>query len=533
MTKRIYIYDTTLRDGAQTQGIDFTHSDKISIYEDLANLGIDYIEAGWPGANPTDTQFFENIPPSSHSRSVAFGMTPQVGRSLANDPMLANLINVKPDAITLVGKSSLQQVENALSADPQDYLNTIKDSFHHTQQHVPETLFDAEHFFDGFKYNKEYALNALRHAIEGGAKWIVLCDTNGGTLTHEVAEIVANVAEAFPNTQIGIHAHNDTGQGVAISMAAIENGASMIQGTINGLGERCGNANLTTLLANINLKTSFSTGPSAQHLHKLSSLSQKFNEQLSLAPNPYAPYVGASAFAHKGGLHASGVAKSPDLYEHVKPERVGNKRKVIVSDQAGRASMRVRLEEMELTQHINNQSIDKLLNAVKQYEAKGYSFDDSDASLDIYIRNFFGEVYSFFKLIRFRVIDDHRINARGQTVVESEATMLLQVGEQTIHSVAIGKGPLNALDNAMRKALASFYGIINHIRLEDYKVRIIPPPRNSVGTDAVVRVHITCSSDIRPQWGTIGLSYNIIDASFQALSDSYNFFLFHHHTQKS
>lgn len=522
---RIYIYDTTLRDGAQTKGIDFTLSDKIAIFESLVELGVDYIEAGFPGANPTDTDFFNNPPPNESSKITAFGMTAQVGRSVSNDPLLSSLIASKPQAFTLVGKSSSEQVKIALKSDPFEYLDTIKNSIAHCKKQIPEAIFDAEHFFDGFKNDQEYAMLSLQYAIEGGAEWIVLCDTNGGSMPYEVGEVVEKVKNRFPKTKIGIHAHNDTGLGVAVSMSAIDKGATMIQGTLNGLGERCGNANLITLLPNLNIKLPYNTGLSSERLHLLKVVSSSFNERLYRQSDPYAPYVGASAFSHKGGLHSSAIQKNPSFYEHINPEIVGNKRNVVVSDQAGRAALRSRLEELDI--FINDDAISRLLEAIKKRENLGYSFDDSEASLELFIRDFLNIGKKYFALIRFRVIDDHRINFVGKNVVESEATVRLQADESEIHSVALGKGPVNALDNAMREGLTPYYPEIKKLHLKDYKVRIIPPPRYSVGTDAIVRVHITSASKDNGSWCTLGMSYNIIDASFQALSDSYNYFLFH------
>ena len=527
MQRRIHILDTTLRDGAQTKGVDFTLSDKIAIYESLQELGIDYIEAGWPGANATDTELFQALSVEQKRNAIAFGMTAQVGKSVENDPLLSALIDAKPYGITLVGKASSQQVKEALQADPHTYLEIIRGSIARVAEKVEEALFDAEHFFDGYKLDPDFAKSAISCALAGGAKWVVLCDTNGGSLPREVANIVEDICQTFPGAQVGIHSHNDIGLGVAVSQAAIEAGAGMVQGTLNGLGERCGNANLTTLLPNLALKCDYNIGLSGERLQKLKKVSVSFDERLYRQPNPYAPYVGKSAFAHKGGLHASAVEKNPSLYEHINPEIVGNIRDIVVSDQAGKASMRSRLARMNLpaTFKVTKEVVDSVLDAVKVREAEGFSFDDSDASLDLFIREQIELSCYYFDLVRFRVIDDHRINAVGEAAVESEATIRLKVAGRDIHSVALGNGPVNALDNALRDGLSALYPVLHDLRLEDYKVRIIPPARNSVGTDAIVRVHLESNSVQIPKWCTLGMSHNIIDASFQALRDSYHYYL--------
>ncbi len=521
--QRIYLYDTTLRDGAQTQGVTFHAEDKRRIARELDAFGIDYIEGGWPGANPTDDAFFADPPRFSHARLAAFGMTRRGGRSTANDPGLAAILDSGAPVITLVGKSSRRQVTGALGVDPDENLRMIHDSIAEAKRRGAEAMFDAEHFFDGFKEDESYSFACLEAALEGGADWLVLCDTNGGTLPHEVERIVSRVAGRFPPERLAIHAHNDTENAVANSLAAVLAGCRQIQGTLNGLGERCGNANLVSLIPTLMLKMGLETGVSERTLRHLTRLSRSFDEQLNRIPNRHAAYVGASAFAHKGGLHASAVLKDPSFYEHIDPELVGNSRDILVSDQAGRSNLLRRFEEMGIELEISPDQVREVLAIIKEGEARGYAYDAASASFELLVRRVLGQVPDYFDLLSFRVIDERRYNARGELVTMSEATIKLQVGEERFFTVADGNGPVNALDHALRAALSRTYPALEHMQLVDYKVRILTP---EAGTAAVTRVMIESADDRGRLWQTIGVSGNIIDASYNALHDAITYKLF-------
>lgn len=522
MSERIWLFDTTLRDGAQTQGVDFSVADKIAIARKLDALGIDYVEGGWPGANPTDDALFRDPPKLARARFTAFGMTRRPGRSAANDPGLAALLNSDVQAISLVGKTWDFHVDVALGIPREENLELIGDSVAEVVGRGREVGFDCEHFFDGWKANPDYALACARAAYEAGARWVVLCDTNGGALPHEVTEIVTTVARHIPGDALGIHTHDDTGNAVANSLAAVRAGARQIQGTLNGLGERCGNANLVTLIPTLMLKMGCETGVTEAGLASLTDLSHWFDERLDRVPLAGAPYVGGRAFAHKGGLHVSAIAKDPRSYEHVAPERVGNRRHLVVSDQAGRANILARFAEIGVAIDPKDRNVDRLVDLVKQREFEGYSYDTAAASFELLARRMLGQVPAFFAMDRFTVVDERRFNARGEVVQESEATVLVRVGGKSLHEVSFGNGPVNALDNAMRKALEPIYPGLKPLRLVDFKVRIL---RSNEGTGAMPRVMIETEDADGTRWSTIGVSTNVIDASFEALGDSFTYAL--------
>ncbi len=523
--ERVYLFDTTLRDGAQTQGVDFSVEDKRQIALALDGLGIDYIEGGWPGANPTDTSFFSERPPLKAAKFVAFGMTKRSGRSAANDPGLASVLDAKADANCLVGKTWDFHVDVALEIPRSENIDNIAESIAAVRAKGREALFDAEHFFDGYKANPEYALDCIRAALDAGARWLVLCDTNGGTMPEDVYEIVSEVKTELPEAALGIHAHNDTEQAVAISLAAIRAGARQIQGTLNGLGERCGNANLCALLPTLLLKESyaaqFETGVSAKQLAQLTHVSRLLDEILNRAPSRHAAYVGPSAFAHKGGLHSSAVAKDPRTYEHVVPETVGNARKILVSDQSGRSNLLMRLSEIGIDVDARDTRISRLLEDVKQREFLGYAYDGAEASFELLARRALGEVPDYFDVDSFRVIVEKRHTARGDLVTVSEATVRVRVDGEEFHNVGTGTGPVDALNDALRKDLGKYSRHLGDLKLVDYKVRIL-----TSGTEAVTRVMVESADGKGERWSTVGVSANIVDASFEALTDAIRYKLF-------
>ena len=521
--ERIWLYDTTLRDGAQTQGVDFSVADKQWIARELDALGIDYVEGGWPGANPTDDAFFASPPELRRARLCAFGMTRRSGRSAANDPGLVTLFQARTAVITLVGKSSARQAEGALGVSRDENLTMIADSIRESLRHADEVMLDAEHCFDGFKEDAGYTLACLQAAHEAGARWIVLCDTNGGTLPHEVEAIVGRVARHIPGDRLGIHTHDDTGNAVANSLAAVRAGARQVQGTLNGLGERCGNANLVSLIPTLKLKLGYAVGVGDDGLRHLTQLSRTFDERLNRTPNRHSAYVGASAFAHKAGLHASAVAKSPQFYEHIDPALVGNTRDVLVSDQAGRANLLFRFAEMGLDIDPDPEQTRALLTALKEREARGFAYDGATASFELLVRRTLRQVPDYFDLLSFRVIDERRFNVMGELVTTSEATIKVAVGASKFYTVADGNGPVNALDHALRQALAETYPMLATMQLIDYKVRILAPEQ---GTAAVTRVVIESSDEEGRVWQTVGVSGNIIDASYNALHDAITYMLF-------
>jgi 2-isopropylmalate synthase len=516
--ERLYLFDTTLRDGAQTNGVDFTLHDKLALAKMLDELGIDYVEGGYPGANPLDTELFSKDR-KLDTTFTAFGMTRRPGRSTSNDPGLASLLDAKADAICFVAKSWDYHVRVALETTEEENLASIRDSVKAAKAKGREVLLDCEHFFDGYKANPKYALACAKAAHEAGARWVVLCDTNGGALPHEVEEIVREVTKHVPGSHVGIHAHNDTEQAVANSLAAVRAGARQIQGTLNGLGERCGNANLVSIIPTLKLKPEFADrfeiGVSDDKLKGLAHISHALDEILNRASNRYAPYVGENAFATKAGIHASAILKDPATYEHVAPDAVGNKRKVTVSDQAGRANVLAELDRIGLKVAKDDPRIMTLLEEVKRREAAGYAYESADASFDLLARRTLGKVPDFFEVLQFDVNIEQRNNALGQRVTVSMAVVKVKVDDQQMISAAEGNGPVNALDVALRKDLGKYQKYIDGLKLTDYRVRIL-----NAGSEAVTRVLIESEDETGERWATIGVSPNIIDASFQALMDS-------------
>ena len=520
---RVYLLDTTLRDGGQTRGVDFTVVDKKAIARALDEIGIDYIEGGWPGANPTDDQFFQNPPPLRNAKLVAFGMTRRPGRSTDNDPGLALLFDAKAAANCLVGKTWDFHVDVALEIDRQENIQMISDSIAASAARGFEPMFDCEHFFDGYKANPDYALACAMAAAEAGARWVVLCDTNGGTLPHEIYDIVKAVSAHVPGDRLGIHCHNDTENAVANSLAAVRAGCRQVQGTINGLGERCGNANIISLIPTLRLKLGYDIGIDDAGLKGLTKLSRMLDNRLNRPANEHAAYVGAAAFAHKGGLHVSAVNKDPRTYEHIDPAVIGNQRNIVVSNQAGRANIIARLQELDVAINSDNPKLQRMVDEVKEKEHQGYAFDNAEASFELLARRMMDQVPEFFTIERFRVMDERRFNARGKLVLESEATVSIRVGGHQRLEVALGNGPVNALDMALRKALESLYPELSGVRLIDYKVRILQPSADGDGTDATTRVMIESGDEAGLIWRTFGVSPNIIDASVMALADSMTF----------
>ena len=516
--EHLYLFDTTLRDGAQTNGVDFTLADKLAIARMLDELGIDYVEGGYPGANPTDTELFATDREFG-TTFTAFGMTRRPGRSASNDPGLAALLEAKADAICFVAKAWDYHVRVALETTNEENLASIRDSVHAARQKGREVLLDCEHFFDGYKANPQYALACARAAYAEGARWVVLCDTNGGTLPHEVEAIVAEVVKTVPGDHVGIHAHNDTEQAVANSFAAVRAGARQIQGTLNGLGERCGNANLVSIIPTLKLKPEyadyFDIGVSDAQLKKLTLVSHALDERLNRAPNRHAPYVGDSAFATKAGIHASAIAKDPATYEHVAPEAVGNKRKIMVSEQAGKSNVLAELERIGIKADKDDPRIGRLLEIVKEREATGYAYEAADASFELLARRTLGKVPEYFDVTQFDVNVEQRDNAKGDRVTVTMAVVKVKVGDDNMISAAEGNGPVNALDLALRKDLGKYQKYIEGLSLIDFRVRIL-----NGGTEAVTRVLIESEDENGERWTTIGVSPNIIDASFQALMDS-------------
>jgi len=523
--ERLFLFDTTLRDGAQTQGVDFSVEDKRQIALALDLLGVDYVEGGWPGANPTDTAFFSERPPLVRARFTAFGMTKRAGRSAANDPGLSAVLDARADAACLVGKTWDFHVDVALEIPRGDNIDGIAESIAAVVKKKREALFDAEHFFDGYKANADYAFACIRAAHEAGARWLVLCDTNGGTMPEDVHRIVAEVKARLPDAAIGIHAHNDTEQAVAVSLAAVRAGARQIQGTLNGLGERCGNANLCALLPTLLLKepycSQFETGVTPDQLQQITSLSRLLDEILNRAPSRHAAYVGPSAFAHKGGLHSSAVQKDPRTYEHVPPDRVGNVRRILVSDQAGRSNLMARLTQLGIDLDSKDARLSRLLEDVKQREFLGYAYDGAEASFELLARRALGQVPEYFDVESFRVTVERRHNALGELTTVSEAVVKVKVGGAVFHNVGAGNGPVNALDEALRKDLGKYSSHLSGLRLVDYKVRIL-----TSGTEAVTRVMVESADDKGNRWSTVGVSPNIVDASFEALADSITYKLY-------
>ncbi len=527
MTKeRLYLYDTTLRDGQQTQGVQFSTAEKVQIAQALDALGVDYIEGGWPGANPTDSAFFEAAPKTS-ARLTAFGMTKRSGRSAENDDVLAAVMNAGTSAVCLVGKSHDYHVTHALGIELEENTENVRASVAHIVALGREALFDAEHFFDGYKDNPDYAIAVCRAALEAGARWVVLCDTNGGALPAEVGRIVSEViAAGLPGDRLGIHTHNDTENAVACSLAAVDAGARQIQGTLNGLGERCGNANLTALIPTLILKEPYASryeiGVKPEALAGLTRISRMLDDILNRVPSKQSAYVGASAFAHKAGLHASAILKDPSTYEHIDPASVGNARIIPMSNQAGQSNLRKRLMDAGLTVEPGDPALGRILDRIKLREAEGYSYDTAQASFELLARDELGQLPEFFEVKRYKVTVERRKNKYNKMVSLSEAVVVVKVdGEkklsvsESLDESGSDRGPVNALAKALAKDLGQYSQILSDMRLVDFKVRI-----TQGGTEAVTRVIIDSEDGQGRRWSTVGVSANIIDASFEALLDA-------------
>ena len=524
--ERLHLYDTTLRDGQQTQGVQFSLAEKRQIATALDALGVDYIEGGWPGANPTDSDFFAAAP-KTRATFTAFGMTKRAGRSAENDDVLAAVINAGTPAVCLVGKSHDFHVTTALRISLEENVENIAASVAHLVALGREALYDAEHFFDGFKANPDYALACVKAAHDAGARWIVLCDTNGGTLPPEIGRIVAQViAAGIPGDRLGIHTHNDTENAVAGTLAAIDAGVRQVQGTLNGLGERCGNANLTALIPTLMLKepyaSRFQTGVSAEALAGLTRTSRMLDDILNRVPMRQAPYVGSSAFAHKAGLHASAILKNPSTYEHIEPELVGNKRIIPMSNQAGQSNLRRRLAEAGLKVEPGDPALGRILERIKAREDEGYSYDTAQASFELLAREELGQLPEFFEVKRYKVTVERRKNKYNRMVSLSEAVVVVKVDGEKRLSVSESmdedgndRGPVNALSKALAKDLGQYSSVIDDLRLVDFKVRI-----TQGGTEAVTRVVIDSEDGQGRRWSTVGVSPNIVDASFEALLDA-------------
>jgi 2-isopropylmalate synthase len=515
---RVFIYDTTLRDGAQGEGIAFTLQDKIKICERLDEFGVDFIEAGNPGSNPKDVEFFNAFKHKSlkNAELVAFGSTRKPGISAEQDVNLQSLMKAETSFVAVFGKSWDLHVKEVLKTTLGENINMIKDTVAFLCSNNKHVVFDAEHFFDGYKSNKEYALSSLEAAIQGGAEWVVLCDTNGGTMPTQIAEIVKVVSENI-DVPIGIHCHNDTGMAVANSMMALENGASMIQGTFNGYGERCGNADLTAVIPNVVLKLHKSC-LSQQNINELTSLARYISEIANMAHNERAPYVGNSSFAHKGGMHIDAVLKIPESFEHISPELVGNNRRILMSEVSGKSTVVKKIQKVAPWVTKDSIEVQNIIDRLKQLEYEGYQFEGADCSFELLVRRMLGCSKSFFE------VKDLRANCedRWEEKYSAYAIIKVAVGEEEEVTAAEGDGPVNAIDRALRKALKVFYPDLEKIRLTDYKVRVL---ETTEATAAKVRVHIE-TTDGEKVWGTVGVSTNIIEASWHALVDSIEYFLY-------
>jgi len=511
----VKIYDTTLRDGSQAEDISFSVEDKVRIAQKLDELGVHYIEGGWPGSNPKDLQFFQEIKsaPLSLAKIVAFGSTCRAGILPKNDTNIRALIEAGTKVVTIVGKSWDIHPLEALKITLDQNLEIIYSSIQFLKECAEEVMFDAEHFFDGFKNNPQYSLSTLKAAQEAKADWIVLCDTNGGTFPGEIQSIVQEVKNKIA-VPLGIHVHNDTEMAVANTILAVKEGVRMVHGTINGYGERCGNANLCSVIPNLKLKMGIDCVTDDQ-LKKITEVSRFVSELANLPHNKYLPYVGESAFAHKGGVHVSGIRKKDATYEHVSPERVGNRRRVLISDLSGESNILYKAGEFKIDLESKDPKVRKILGDLKRLESEGFQFEGAEGSFEILIKKALGQHKRFFELMGFRVI----VEKKTEEEALSEATIMVRVGDQVEHTAAVGNGPVNALDNALRKALEKFYPELKEVNLLDYKVRILS---TKDGTRAQTRVLIE-SWDGQSKWGTVGVSENIIQASWQALVDSIDY----------
>ena len=515
---KLDIYDTTLRDGAQAENFNLSVDDKVRISLKLDELGVDFIEGGWPGSNPTAAQFFEEIKnyELKHSIVTAFGSTRNFNNPPEQDANLNSLIDSGARGITIFGKTWDIHVDIALRISNDDNLLIIDDSLRYLRPQVKHLFYDAEHFFDGFKGNREYALATIDKAVDAGADCIVLCDTNGGTLPTEVSEIIDVVQKFFKdkgkNPNLGIHSHNDSECAVANSLVAVSKGICQVQGTINGFGERCGNANLTSIIPGLSLKMGHEFH-AAENLNKLTEVARFVNELANLPHNKYQAYVGRAAFAHKGGIHVSAVKRNPLTYEHIVPEKVGNIRRVLISDQSGRSNVLHKAKKFGMDLDSKDPLVTTILKDLKDLENQGFQYEGAEASFELLMRRAMGTLPKFFELKGFRVITQKE---NSSVDPKEEATIMLEVGGELVHTASIGNGPVNALDQSLRKALTCFYPEVANMWLHDYKVRVLASEH---GTGAMVRVLIE-SRDDKSEWGTVGVSHDILEASWQALVDS-------------
>jgi 2-isopropylmalate synthase len=517
----VIIYDTTLRDGTQGEGISFSVTDKIRITEKLDQFGVDYIEGGWPGSNPRDMAYFEAARhlKLKHAKVAAFGSTRRAGIRAEDDGQLKLLLEAETPVVTIFGKSWLLHVTEVIRTTPEENLAMIEESVRFLAGHGREVVYDAEHFFDGYTDNPEYALSTLAAALAGGASYITLCDTNGGKLVGEVERITRAVGDRFPGARVGMHCHNDSGLGVAVTLAGVEAGAVMVQGTMNGFGERTGNANLTTILPNLVLKMGYQTR-CAGSLGKLRELSLFLDDLANLRPDIKAPFVGVSAFAHKGGVHANAAQKVARSYEHIDPAAVGNRQRVLISDMSGRSSLMMKAKELGVHLDEKGEEMKTMLDELKELEYRGYEYEAADGSFKLLLSRWLKQQEESFKLEGYRVIVEKR--GADETII-SEATVKLRVNGEPVHTVAECSGPVGALDKALRLALEKAYPAIRDIELRDFKVRIL---ESKSGANARIRVLIE-SSDGKEIWGTVGVSDNIIEASWEALRDSMEYKLRH------
>ena len=521
MTQTIQFYDTTLRDGTQAENFNLSVDDKIRITRELDKLGIDFIEGGWPGSNPLAVEYFEKMKDVElkHARLTAFGSTRHFQNKPEEDPNLKAMLAAKTPAITIFGKSWDIHVHDALRIELEDNLQIIEDSLAFLRPQVKHLIYDAEHFFDGFKKNREYCLATLGRAIAGGAETLALCDTNGGTLPHEIPQIFERVkqflAEQGSDVRLGIHPHNDSEAAVANALIGISMGATQVQGTMNGYGERCGNANLTSIIPSVIFKMGLEAEV-GKKIDRLYSTSRLVNELANLPHNRYQPYVGESAFAHKGGIHVSAVQRNPLTYEHIEPEKVGNVRRILISDQAGKSNVLHKAKKYGIKLDVDDPAMTSIISELKELENQGFQYEGAEASFELLMRRAMGMQPNFFTLEGFRVMNNkYRMDASSLT----EATIRLYVEGSEVHTASMGEGPVNALDRAMRKALTRFYPNLEEMELIDYKVRVLSGEH---GTGAKVRVLVE-SKDTTSQWGTVGVSINIIEASWQALVDAINY----------
>ncbi|HEY2986159.1 MAG TPA: citramalate synthase [Candidatus Binatia bacterium] len=517
--KDVLIYDTTLRDGCQAEDISFTLEDKLRITGKLEEIGVDYVEGGFPGSNPRDEEFFKAVKrlKLKHVRIAAFGMTRKSSSKPSQDLSLKTLLDANTPVVTLVGKTWDLHVRDDLRISMKANLEMIADSIAYMKERVDEVIFDAEHFFDGFRSNSEHAVECLKAAQEGGADWIVLCDTNGGRLPGEIRAAIAALAGTI-STPLGIHCHNDGELAVANTLTAVEMGVRQVQGTINGIGERCGNLNLCSVIPDLQLKMDKQCIEPAQ-LKRLREVSHFLYELANISPNKHQPYVGASAFAHKGGMHVAGILKNRETYEHIDPELVGNRQRVLVSDLAGRSNIVYKAKEYGVDLDHQDHAVREILNRIKDLESQGYEFEAAEASFELLIQEALDRKRKNFRLIGFRVIDEKR--KEGEAPI-SEATIMLEVDGVVEHAAAMGNGPVNALDGALRKALTKFYPALREVELLDYKVRVLS---SGEGAGASVRVLIE-SGDKKDRWGTVGVSHDVIEASWQAVVDSIDYKLY-------